>query len=359
MTPDFWRGKRVFVTGNTGFKGSWLSLWLAHVGAQVRGYSLKPPTQPSLFELAKVGELAPTTEGDVRDHARVADEMARFAPDIVIHFAAQSVVFTAYQDPIDTFSTNVIGTASVLEAVRRLPGRCTVVNITTDKVYENVHWVWGYRENDRLGGRDPYSASKAGAEIVSHAYRESFFGPQADGTHRIALANARAGNVIGGGDWTPWQLIPDTVQALSQGKQVVLRHPTATRPWQHVLDCLNGYLTLAEALHGNPRQFATNWNFGPPDEQAQPVARVVEILAGHWGVKNPWTRHSEEHAHEDMALLLNWQKARAELGWYCRLPLEEALGWIAGWYQRLNAGGDARTLCQEQIERYLKMLPAG
>jgi CDP-glucose 4,6-dehydratase len=358
VSSDFWRGKKVFVTGNTGFKGSWLSLWLSHMGAQVRGYSLKPPTQPALFELARVGEVVPTIEGDIRDLSKLAACMREFEPQIVIHFAAQTVVLAAYEDPIETFSTNVVGTASVLESVKRLPGKCTVVNITTDKVYENVHWVWGYRENDRLGGRDPYSASKAGAEMVSHAYRESFFGPQADGAHRIALANARAGNVIGGGDWTRFQLVPDTVQALSQGKPVVLRHPTATRPWQHVLDCLCGYLTLGQALHANPARFASNWNFGPPDEQAQPVARVVEILARHWDVKNPWTRHPEAHAHEDMALLLNWQKARAELGWQCRLPLEEALGWIATWYKRLNAGESARALCHEQIDSYMKLLAA-
>ncbi len=355
MTRNFWLGKKVFITGNTGFKGSWLSLWLAHLGARVQGYSLPPPTQPSLFELAGVAALVPTVEGDIRDLPRLSAEMAKFAPDIVLHLAAQTVVFAAYEDPIETFSTNVVGTASMLESVRRLPGKCTVVNITTDKVYENVHWVWGYRENDRLGGRDPYSASKAAAEMVSHAYRESFFGPQADGTHRIALANARAGNVIGGGDWTPWQLIPDTVQALSQGKQVVLRHPGATRPWQHVLDCLCGYLSLAEALHGNPQRFANNWNFGPPDEQAQPVARIVEMLAQHWGVKNPWTRHADEHAHEDMALLLNWQKARAELGWSCRLLLPDALEWIATWYKRQHAGENARALCHEQIDRYMEL----
>jgi CDP-glucose 4,6-dehydratase len=356
MTRNFWRGKKVFVTGNTGFKGSWLSLWLVRMGAQVRGYSLQPPTQPSLFELATVGEVVPTTQGDIRDHARLAAELAAFAPDIVLHLAAQTVVFAAYEDPIETFSTNVVGTASVLEAVRRLPGRCTVVNITTDKVYENLRWIWGYRENDRLGGRDPYSASKAAAEMVAHAYRESFFGPQADGSHRIALANARAGNVIGGGDWTRWQLVPDTVQALSQGKAVALRHPNATRPWQHVLDCLSGYLTLAEALHADPRRFAGNWNFGPPDEQVQPVARVVELLARHWGVKDSWTREPTEHAHEEMALLLNWQKARAELGWYGRLTLEEALALIATWYQRLDAGEKARALCEEQIDGYMKLL---
>jgi CDP-glucose 4,6-dehydratase len=353
MTREFWRGKKVFVTGNTGFKGSWLSLWLAQMGAQVQGYSLKPPTTPSLFELAKVGEVVPTIERDIRDLPHLSASLTKFAPDIVLHLAAQTVVLAAYEDPIETFSTNVVGTASVLEAIKRLPEKCTVINVTTDKVYENLHWVWGYRENDRLGGRDPYSASKAAAEMVSHAYRESFFGPQSDGTHRIALANVRAGNVIGGGDWTPWQLIPDTVLALSQGKQVVLRHPRAIRPWQHVLDCLCGYLILAEALHGNPRRFASNWNFGPPDEQAQPVARVVEILASHWGIKDPWVRHSEQTPHEDMALLLNWQKARAELGWSCRLKLEDALDWIASWYKRLHAGENARALCLEQINRYM------
>jgi CDP-glucose 4,6-dehydratase len=355
MTPDFWHGKKVFVTGNTGFKGSWLGLWLAQLGAKVQGYSLAPPTRPSLFELANVGEIVPTIEGDIRDLPRLSAELAKFAPDIVLHLAAQTVVLTAYADPIETFSTNVIGTASVLEAIRRLADKCTVVNITTDKVYKNVNWVWGYRENDRLGGRDPYSASKAAAEMVSHAYRESFFGRLPDGSYRVGLANARAGNVIGGGDWTPWHLIPDTVLALSQGKQVVLRYPSAIRPWQHVLDCLCGYLTLAEALYGDPCRFASNWNFGPPDEQAQPVARVVEILAGYWGVKDCWVRNSEQTPHEDVALLLNWQKARAELGWSCRLNLEDALEWIATWYKRLHAGENARALCLEQVHRFMEL----
>ena len=241
MTRDFWRDKKVFVTGNTGFKGSWLSLWLAHVGARVQGYSLKPPTKPSLFELAKVGEVVPTIEGDIRDLPRLSAEMAKFGPDIVLHLAAQTVVLSAYEDPIETFSTNVVGTASVFESVKRLPGKCTVVNITTDKVYENVHWVWGYRENDRLGGRDPYSASKAGAEMVAHAYRESFFGPQADGTHRIAMANARAGNVIPASiasvttACSPTAIAPtssNSVDGLSMCHRREPRTPTAITPAQ-------------------------------------------------------------------------------------------------------------------------------
>ncbi len=355
MNREFWRGKKVFVTGNTGFKGSWLSLWLARLDANVQGYALKAPTNPSLFERAGVAAVVPTVIADVRDLERLASAMARFQPDIVLHLAAQTVVFSAYKDPVDTLATNVLGTASVLESVRRLGTRCTVVNITTDKVYENNHWVWGYRENDRLGGRDPYSASKACAELVSHAFRESFFTPKPGEAHLVGLANARAGNVIGGGDWTPWQLVPDVVNALSQGQQVVLRHPTATRPWQHVLDCLCGYLTLAEALHGNAAKYASNWNFGPPDIHVQPVSRVVEILARHWDMPNPWKRDSAEHFHEDMALCLNAQKARHELGWACRVNLELALDWIASWYKRHAAGGGARGLCEEQIDHYMQL----
>jgi CDP-glucose 4,6-dehydratase len=354
MSWDFWRGKKVFFTGNTGFKGSWLSLWLKRLGADVRGYALAPPTNPSLFDRAAVGEVVQTITGDIRDRAHLAAELARFEPEIVLHFAAQTVVFKAYEDPLDTYTTNVIGTATLMECIRRLPGRYTVVNITTDKVYENHHWIWGYRETDQLGGRDPYASSKACAELVTHAFRESFFTPRAPGEeHRIALANARAGNVIGGGDWTPYQLVPDAVQALAKAEPVVLRHPSATRPWQHVLDCLAGYLALAEALHANPRRFASNFNFGPPDVHVQPVSHIVETLASYWGIKNPWTLDPGHHPHEDMALCLNAQKARHELGWGCRLPLDEALAWVASWYRRHNEGTSARLLCEEQIERYM------
>ena len=245
MNPDFWRGKRVFLTGHTGFKGSWLSLWLHRMGAQVHGYSLPPPTNPSLYAKAGVDAAVTSVIGDIRDPTRIAGEMTRCAPDVVLHLAAQSVVLSSYEDPIETYSTNVVGTASVLSAARNLKGRCAIVNVTTDKVYENQRWAWGYRENDSLGGRDPYSSSKACAELVARAFRESFFGGAQRST---GLASARAGNVIGGGDWTPHQLIPETIAALSSGKPVVLRNPAAIRPWQHVLDCLSGYLTLAEAF---------------------------------------------------------------------------------------------------------------
>jgi CDP-glucose 4,6-dehydratase len=355
MSWDFWRDKRVFVTGHTGFKGSWLVLWLRQLGATVSGYALQPPTTPSLFEQAAVGNVVHSTIGDVRDYDSLAGEIARFEPDIVFHLAAQSLVLRSYEDPLETYTTNVIGTANLLQAVRHLSRRCAVVNVTTDKVYENRQWVWGYRENDSLGGRDPYSSSKACAELVARAFRESFFAAALNGSAQIGVASARAGNVIGGGDWTPRQLIPDTVLALSHHRPVMLRHPEATRPWQHVLDCLSGYLTLAEALHGNSSHYATEWNFGPSAEHSQPVSRVVEIFAAHWGLENPWRRDHGSRPHEELNLSLDSQKANHELRWACLLALDPALEWTASWYRRHAEGASGRGLCEEQIERYMKL----
>jgi CDP-glucose 4,6-dehydratase len=355
MNWDFWRDKRVFVTGHTGFKGSWLALWLRQLGATVSGYALQPPTTPSLFEEAAVVDAVRSTIGDVRDYESLVGEIARFEPDIVFHLAAQSLVLRSYEDPLETYTTNVIGTANLLQALRRLSRRCTVVNVTTDKVYENRQWVWGYRENDSLGGRDPYSSSKACAELVARAFRDSFFTAAGDERPQIGVASARAGNVIGGGDWTPRQLIPDTVLALSQHRPVVLRHPEATRPWQHVLDCLFGYLTLAEALHGNVTRYATEWNFGPSAEQMQPVSRVVEIFATHWGLKHSWQRDQSSLPHEELNLCLDSHKANQELRWTCLLSLDAALEWTASWYRRRAEGFNARLLCDEQIERYTEL----
>jgi CDP-glucose 4,6-dehydratase len=354
MNPDFWRGKRVFLTGHTGFKGSWLGLWLHRMGARVHGYSLPPPTNPSLYAVAGVDAAVASTIGDIRDAPRLAAEMTRCVPDVVLHLAAQSVVLSSYEDPIETYSTNVVGTASVLSAARSLKGRCAIVNVTTDKVYENQRWAWGYRENDALGGRDPYSSSKACAELVARAFRESFF----SGAQRTTgLASARAGNVIGGGDWTPHQLIPETIAALSSGKPVVLRNPTAIRPWQHVLDCLSGYLTLAEALYEHPDRYAAEWNFGPSDADMQPVAHVVEVLARPWGIDPPWVQDGRVHPHEEMELRLNSQKAIRELRWMCKLPLDDALTWTTDWFRRHVNGQDARALCEEQIDRYMNISP--
>ena len=354
MNPGFWRDRKVFLTGHTGFKGAWLSLWLARLGARVHGYALAPPTDPSLFELAEVAGLVRSVIADIRDHAKLTAELARCAPDVVLHLAAQSVVLRSYEDPIETFATNVMGTANLLDAVRRAGLPCAVVNVTTDKVYENRGWVWSYRENDALGGRDPYSSSKACAELVARSFRESFF-MHADSAPRCAgVASARAGNVIGGGDWTTRQLVPETVQAFARGQPVTLRHPNATRPWKHVLDCLSGYLALAEALHGDAARHAGDWNFGPADAPCR-VHRVVELLASHFAIQQPWVRDSRAHAHEEQELTLNSQKAKRELGWACRLTLEDALAWTATWYKRHGAGEHARALCEEQIQRYMEL----
>jgi CDP-glucose 4,6-dehydratase len=353
MTREFWRDRKVMITGHTGFKGSWLCLWLHRLGATIHGYSLPPPTDPSLYERAAVGEVVNSVTGDIRDQWKIAAEIARIQPDVIMHFAARSVVLEAYADPVEAYSTNVVGTACVLNAVRRLEGRCAVVNVTTDKVYENLGWVWGYRENDALGGRDPYSSSKACAELVAAAFRQSYFSPESELGGRIGLASARAGNVIGGGDWTPRQLIPDTIAALSKGEPVVLRNPGATRPWQHVLDCLSGYLTLAEQLHRDPTERVGGWNFGPPDADMLPVSRVVELLAAPWGVRSPWVRDSAEYPHEAMELRLNSQKAERALGWRGRLPLPTALEWTADWFRRYSAGESARSLCLSQIDDYM------
>jgi CDP-glucose 4,6-dehydratase len=355
MNGEFWRGRKVLITGHTGFKGSWLCLWLHRLGAMVHGYSLPPPTDPSLYERAAVGELVSSVTGDIREQARIANEIARIEPDVIMHFAARSVVMDAYADPVEAYSTNVVGTASVLSGVRRLQGKCAVLNVTTDKVYENHGWVWGYRENDMLGGRDPYSSSKACAELVANAFRQSYFCGEGQGGCQIGLASARAGNVIGGGDWTPHQLIPTTIAALAKGEPVVLRNPAAIRPWQHILDCLGGYLSLAEALYRDPREFAGGWNFGPTDADMQPVSRVVELLAAPWGVRPAWVRDTAAHPHEAMELRLNSQKAQRALGWQGHLPLATALGWTSDWFRRCFAGESARSLCLSQIDEYMEL----
>jgi CDP-glucose 4,6-dehydratase len=355
MKAEFWRGRKVLITGHTGFKGSWLCLLLNRLGAEAFGYSLPPPTDPSLYERAAVDGVVRSVIGDIREQSKIADEIARIEPDVIMHLAARSVVLDAYADPVEAYSTNVVGTASVLNGVRRLKGRCAVINVTTDKVYENRGWVWGYREDDTLGGRDPYSSSKACAELVANAFRQSYFPDGGPDAARIGLASARAGNVIGGGDWTAHQLIPDTIAALSRGEPVVLRNPGATRPWQHVLDCLSGYLTLAEALHGDTTTFAGGWNFGPADEDMQPVSRVVELLSAPWGVRPCWVCDSASHPHEAMELRLSSQKAERALHWRGRLALPTALAWTADWFRRHLAGESAQDLCLMQIDQYLNL----
>ena len=290
MKSHFWRGRRVLITGHTGFKGAWLCLLLSRLGAHTSGYALAPPTTPSLFALAQVADAVDSTLGDVRDLDKLTRHLANARPEFVIHMAAQSVVLDSYEDPATTYSTNVLGTVNVLEAIRRSGCRAAVVNVTTDKCYQNRGWVWGYRESDALGGRDPYSSSKACAEFVAQAYLSSYFPPASVSQHGVVIASARAGNVIGGGDWTPHQLVPSAIGAFTRGVPAALRHPTATRPWQHVLDCLRGYLMLAEYAQRAPGTAIDGWNFGPSAGDVLTVAKLTELLAARWNVHPAWTK---------------------------------------------------------------------
>ncbi len=346
----FWRGRRVFLTGHTGFKGGWMALWLSWLGSKVRGYALDPSTVPSLFEGAGIGKVLEDVRGDIRDAAGLERAMGEFAPEVVFHMAAQPLVRFSYQDPIGTYETNVIGTARVLEAVRRTPSVRAVVSVTTDKCYENKEWIWPYRETDPLGGYDPYSASKACAEIVTASYRSSFF---ADG--KAALATARAGNVIGGGDWSSDRLIPDLVRGFLSGEPVRIRRPNAIRPWQHVLEPLHGYLLLAEKLAGEDRaRFTTAFNFGPVEEDARPVAWIAERMTRFWGHGASWVLDEDPNSpHEANYLKLDISRARHELQWAPKLRLETALEWLVEWYRAWQSAPETiPALTLSQIARY-------
>ncbi len=356
--PDssFWRGRRVFLTGHTGFKGSWLSLWLNALGAGVTGYALDPPTQPSLFDQAQVAGAVHSICADIRDFPRLKSAIAGCRPDVVIHMAAQSVVRRGYEEPIETYSSNVMGTVHLLEALRQLGEPCVVVNVTSDKCYENKEWVWGYRENDPLGGHDPYSNSKGCAELVTSAFRDSYFRIEDVGRHKIAVASARAGNVIGGGDWTGNQLIPDLMRAFLAGRPCLIRSPSAIRPWQFVLEALRGYLMLAERLAEDPAKFASAWNFGPVEADARDVSWIADELARSWGTGASWSKDAETHPRESNYLRLDVSKAGACLDWHPALPLNQALDWIVEWYRTFQAGDDLRRLTLTQIQRYEALL---
>lgn len=353
----FWKGKRVFLTGHTGFKGSWLSIWLHVLGAKVTGYALEPPTDPSLFELARVSELMTSVTADIRDLERLKAELAAAAPEIVIHMAAQPLVRDSYKIPVETYATNVMGTVHLLEAVRACPSVRAVVNVTTDKVYENREWAWGYRENEPFGGYDPYSNSKGCSELVTAAYRSSYFANQQLNSstaqrHGAAVATARAGNVIGGGDWAVDRLVPDILRAILAGEPVRIRNPHAIRPWQHVLEPLSGYLTLARRLSEEGASFAEGWNFGPHDDDAQPVEWVVKRLCERWGNGARYEIDNGDHPHEAHYLKLDCSKARMRLGWQPRLDLGIALDFIIEWTEAYRAGADLRQVCMKQIERF-------
>ncbi|MDP2142889.1 MAG: CDP-glucose 4,6-dehydratase [Gallionella sp.] len=352
MTGSFWRGKKVFLTGHTGFKGSWLSLWLQQLGAEVTGYALQPPTNPSLFEVASVATGMASIIGDIRDGVALGKAMCDAAPDIVIHMAAQPLVRYSYVNPVETYSTNVMGTVHLLEAVRQTPSVRAVVNVTSDKCYDNKEWVWGYRENEAMGGFDPYSNSKGCAELVTGAYRNSFFSPAKYAEHRVALASARAGNVIGGGDWAEDRLIPDILRAIAENRPVVIRSPHAIRPWQHVLEPLSGYLSLAQKLYEQGVSHAEGWNFGPNDEDAKPVQWIVERLTQQWGEGASWRLDEGEHPHEAHYLKLDCSKAKMRLDWQPRWELAHTLEMIVAWQRAWLAKEEMRSLTLKQIEQY-------
>jgi CDP-glucose 4,6-dehydratase len=348
VDPGFWRERRVLLTGHTGFKGAWLSLWLQSLGAKVTGFSDGVPTEPSLYELAKVGEGMESIAGDVRDPEAVAAAVAAASPEVVIHMAAQSLVRRSFAAPRETYETNVMGTVNVLDGVR-LHGSDVraVVNVTSDKCYENREWEWGYREDEPMGGHDPYSSSKGCAELVTAAFRRSFFA-DADGPR---LASARAGNVIGGGDWGAERLVPDIMRAALAGERVRVRNPNSIRPWQHVLNPLSGYLVLAQALWDAP-ELAEGWNFGPTDEDARSVGWIVERIAVRWPEDLQSTQDDGPHPHEARYLKLDSSKARARLGWRPGLDLEGTLASIVDWYSELRSGADMRAVTLGQIEAF-------
>lgn len=353
VTPAFWKGKKVFLTGHTGFKGSWLSLWLQSMGAEVKGFALTPPTTPALFDEAQVGQGMQSEIGDIRDLQAVTRSMTDFNPDVLIHMAAQPLVRLSYREPVETYATNVMGSLHVLEAARQCPSLRAIVNVTTDKCYENREWEWGYREDEPMGGHDPYSNSKGCVELITSSYRKSFFNtPQG-----AALASARAGNVIGGGDWAEDRLIPDILRAFEQGQPVTIRNPQATRPWQHVLEPLSGYLLLAEHLCNHGQGFAQGWNFGPKDEDARPVDWILNHMVEAWGEGACWQLDQDPQPHEANFLKLDISKARGRLHWSPTWDLETTLARIVNWHRAWLSGEDMQVCCLAEINAYMAAMP--
>jgi CDP-glucose 4,6-dehydratase len=348
----FWKGKKVFVTGHTGFKGSWLCLWLYSLGAEVTGYAFAPPTKPSLYELAGVDQLVHCVQGDVRDNAALIQSVHNARPEILFHMAAQSLVRESYKDPVATYSTNVMGTVNFFEALRGCPEARSVVNVTTDKCYANREWFWGYRENEPMGGYDPYSNSKACSELITASYRDSFFSHKDYRKHHVAIASARSGNVIGGGDWAADRLVPDCIRSLLSGEPILIRNPGATRPWQHVLEPLSGYLLLAQKLYLEGPRFAEAWNFGPGDEDEKSVEWIVKKICSCWGDGASYQVAAGPHPHEANCLKLDCSKAKSELGWHPRWNLEHAIQKAIEWTRGYREREDIRKVCQAQIQEF-------
>jgi CDP-glucose 4,6-dehydratase len=356
IDSKFWRGKKVFVTGHTGFKGAWLCLWLRALDAVVTGYALEPATKPNLFQLVDLRQDLHSIIADIRDGGSLQAALTECRPEIIFHLAAQPLVRHSYLAPAETFATNVMGTVNLLEAVRNCPGIKGVVNVTTDKCYQNQEWVWGYRENEPLGGYDPYSSSKACSELVTAAYRNSYFNPRDYRQHGVGIATARAGNVIGGGDWAADRLIPDIIRAFVTGKPVKIRNPDAIRPWQHVLEPLGGYLLLAQKLAENGPEYSESWNFGPNDSDFKTVEWIVTQISSLWGEPVKYEIDQGTHPHEAYCLKLDCSKAKARLDWAPRWNLTQVISKIINWNQAYLRHLDLRAVCRDQIAEYVKTL---
>lgn len=353
MRSAFWRGKRVLVTGHTGFKGSWLSLWLHEMGANVVGCALAPPAEKNLYTAAKVGSVIESHYLDIRDADAVTDFVGKAKPEIVFHLAAQSLVLASYADPIETYETNVLGTLHVLEAIRVTTSVKAAVIVTSDKCYENRESQSPYRESDRLGGHDPYSSSKACAEILVASYRRSYFSNEAEDARKVLVATARAGNVIGGGDWAQNRLLPDLMRAIEQGTDVALRNPDSVRPWQHVLECLDGYLLLAEHLGLGEDGFDREWNFGPNEADVRSVRWIAEQVLNFSGTQCALMTDPKTQVHEATILKLDSSDARTMLGWAPKWDITETVQRVAEWHNNERSGGNPQRLCQEHIQDYL------
>ncbi|WP_378950645.1 CDP-glucose 4,6-dehydratase [Pelosinus sp. sgz500959] len=347
---SFWQGKKVFITGHTGFKGSWLSLWLQFLGADVVGYALQPPSTPSLFNMAHIEEGMQSIQGDVLDYSKLQTTLLKYKPDIVIHMAAQSLVQHSYKFPIETLSVNIMGTANVLEAARHVDSIRVIINVTSDKCYENREWVWGYRENEPMGGYDPYSCSKGCAELITSSYQRSYF----SGENTAKIASVRAGNVIGGGDWAADRIVPDSIRAIIKNEPILIRNLYAIRPWQHVLEPLRGYLLLAQKVWENGSKYAEGWNFGPNDSHAWTVKEVVEGLCRLWGNNATWKTEKDNHMHEAYYLKLDSTKAVHMLGWRPLLTMQDTLAMTVEWYKNFYDFKDPQKITLEQISMYQK-----
>lgn len=352
VDPIFWKGKKVFLTGHTGFKGSWLSLWLISMGAKVTGYALAPNTTPNAFNILAIDSLIEKSHiEDIRDLLGLQKAMSEAKPDVVIHMAAQPLVRHSYVNPVETYATNVMGTVHLLESTRTIDTVRATVVVTTDKCYENKEWVWGYRESEQIGGYDPYSNSKGCAELVTSAYRQSYFSSPNSANK---VASARAGNVIGGGDWSEDRLMPDAIRAFELNLPLMIRNPLATRPWQHVLEPLSGYLILAQALYQKGQAFASGWNFGPRDEDNRTVKGVIELLISSWGDAARWEKEGSEQPHEARILRLDCSKARTELRWIPKWNLEIAIQKIVEWQKAFQVKENMQELSLAQISHYMR-----